>query len=201
MSSSSSATRDRILTEAMRLFAEQGVKATSVAQVERACGLTPGAGGLFHHFRTKEAVLEAGIQRHRDRLAALRDLRRVFANLGDLRAELTVIGRYVLCELEAEGELLQIAASDGRRLPHLLTGAVDSLLGATVAELAAWLEDRVGLDAPRARRVAAVAFGTLVSRALLAAVFAMAPADDLSDDAFVDTWVELMMPQLAPPAP
>src|SRR5437588_12879907 len=50
-------TRDRLLDEAMRLFGERGYDATSVAEIERAAGLTPGAGGLFHHFSSKEDVL------------------------------------------------------------------------------------------------------------------------------------------------
>lgn len=45
----------------MRLFGEQGYAATSVAQIEKAAGLTPGAGGLYAHFPSKKAVLEAGL--------------------------------------------------------------------------------------------------------------------------------------------
>src|SRR6476659_5139838 len=61
MATPSTSTRDRLLDEAMRLFGERGYDATSVAEIERSAGLTPGAGGLFHHFRTKEAVLVAGL--------------------------------------------------------------------------------------------------------------------------------------------
>ena len=75
VSSASSPTRDRLLDEAMRLFGERGYDATSVAEIERSAGLTPGAGGLFHHFRTKEAVLVAGIERQLARLEAVRQIR------------------------------------------------------------------------------------------------------------------------------
>jgi len=56
----------------MRLFGERGYEATSVAEIERSAGLTPGAGGLFHHFRNKEAVLVAGIESQLARLEAVR---------------------------------------------------------------------------------------------------------------------------------
>ncbi|WP_328601017.1 TetR/AcrR family transcriptional regulator [Actinomadura physcomitrii] len=39
-------TRDRIIDVAMELFARNGYKGTSVTQIERAVGLTPGAGGI-----------------------------------------------------------------------------------------------------------------------------------------------------------
>ena len=87
MPATSSPTRERLLDEAMRLFGERGYDATSVAEIERSVGLTPGAGGLFHHFRTKEAVLVAGIDRHLARLEAVRQIRGAIPPLGDLRVE------------------------------------------------------------------------------------------------------------------
>lgn len=56
-------TRDRLLTEGMRLFGERGYAATSIAQVEAAAGLSPGSGALYKHFRSKEALLTAGLDR------------------------------------------------------------------------------------------------------------------------------------------
>ena len=91
-----SPTRERLVTEAMRLFGEQGYQATSVAQIEAAAGLAPGSGALYHHFKSKEALLEAGIDRQLDRRRAMRDIRALFAGLGDLRSELTMLGRYLL---------------------------------------------------------------------------------------------------------
>ena len=125
----SSTTRERILDEAMRLFSERGFSATSIAKIEAASGLTPGAGGLYHHFKSKEAILAAGIERQLSRLDALRDIRRVLTPLGDLKAELTLTARYILAELDNESELLRILSSEARNRPQLLTVAVDRLAG------------------------------------------------------------------------
>ena len=73
--SSATPTRERIVDEAMRLFSEHGYAATSIAKIEAAAGLTPGAGGIYHHFASKEAVLAAGIERQLSRLGALREIR------------------------------------------------------------------------------------------------------------------------------
>jgi AcrR family transcriptional regulator len=52
-------TRNRIVREATRLFAAQGVKATTVAQIEEAVGLRAGSGGLHRHFKTKDTLVAA----------------------------------------------------------------------------------------------------------------------------------------------
>ena len=60
------ATRDRILAEATRRFAAQGIKATTVAQIEEAVGLRKGSGASTY-FATKDdlvrGVLEAQLTR------------------------------------------------------------------------------------------------------------------------------------------
>ena len=103
-------TRERLVTEAMRLFSTKGYEATSVSQIEAAAGLAAGSGALYRHFKSKDALLDAGIDRQLDRRRAMRDIRALFAGLGDLRAELTVLGRYLLTVVDEEIELLQIAA-------------------------------------------------------------------------------------------
>src|SRR5690349_15648193 len=55
-------TRDQIIESAMRLFSRQGYRATTVAQIEEAAGLSPGSGGMYRHFPSKQAVLEATIE-------------------------------------------------------------------------------------------------------------------------------------------
>lgn len=51
-----------MLAEGMRLFGEQGYASTSVAQIERAAGLSPGSGSLYKHFASKEALLTEGLR-------------------------------------------------------------------------------------------------------------------------------------------
>src|SRR6266481_491236 len=95
-------TRERLVTEAMRLFSTKGFEATSVSQIEAAAGLSPGSGALYRHFESKEALLGTGIDRQLDRRRAMHDIRALFAGLADLRTELTLLGRYLLTVLDEE---------------------------------------------------------------------------------------------------
>jgi AcrR family transcriptional regulator len=47
--------RNKILDAARRLFADQGVKETSMSQVAKACRLTKGA--IYHYFKSKDEIL------------------------------------------------------------------------------------------------------------------------------------------------
>lgn len=184
---SSTPTRDRLLDEAMRLFGERGFGATSVAEIERSAGLTPGAGGLFHHFRSKEAVLAAGIERQLARLEAVRKIRGAIPPLGDPRAELTLAARYVFLELEEEQELLRVLISEGRRRPELLTHAVDEVVRGTFNEFAALLA-RSGVT----EIGAGLALGALVAFASAELLLGQAPLDADQEDV-ITTWVDMVM--------
>jgi AcrR family transcriptional regulator len=132
-------TRERLVTEAMRLFSTRGFEATSVSQIEAAAGLSPGSGALYRHFESKEALLAAGIDRQLDRRRAMQDIRALFAGLDDLRAELTVLGRYLLTVIDQELELLQIAARTPAGLSTRLDTAYAALIDGLTAELADWI--------------------------------------------------------------
>jgi AcrR family transcriptional regulator len=188
-------TRDRILDAAMELFGQNGFKGTSVTAIETAAGLTPGAGGIYHHFPSKLSLLEAGIQRHLDRLAALRDIRNILGELGDLRAELTVLARYALAELDHEADLLRIVLAEARSHPDLLDTTVETLIGATYTSFAGWLRDRADLDPARADALAAAGLGSLFSSRLLRLLLGRDPIA-VDDDLFVDTWVQMIHSQI-----
>jgi AcrR family transcriptional regulator len=197
----SSTTRERIVDEAMLLFSQHGYAATSIAKIEAAAGLTPGAGGIYHHFASKEAVLAAGIERQLARLGALREIRNVLGSLGDVKAELTLTARYVLAELDRESELLRILASDARSRPQLLTSAVDQLVSSTFTGFAAWIGERAerALEPEEASAIAALGLGSLLSSRLLRDVLGV-PAL-VEDEQLVDTWVAMMSAALAGSAP
>ena len=197
----SSTTRERIVDQAMHLFSEHGYAATSIAKIEAAAGLTPGAGGLYHHFKSKEEVLAAGIERHLARLDALRQIQRVLTPLGDLKAELTLTARYILAELDSESELLRILTSEARNRPRMLTAAVDQLVNSTFDGFAKWVGERVErqISEADATAIAAVGLGSLISSRVLQDVLGI-PAQ-VGDEALVDTWVQLMIAALTGPAP
>ncbi|HVT00129.1 MAG TPA: helix-turn-helix domain-containing protein [Solirubrobacterales bacterium] len=190
-------TRERIVDEAMRLFSQNGYAATSVAKIEDAAGLTPGAGGLYHHFKSKEALLAAGIERHLERLGALRRIREVLGSLGDLRAELKLTARYFLAELDEESELLRILASDVRNRPQVLTAAAEQLVGSALSGFAGWIaaEAERELPAEEARALAMFGLGSLLSSRLLRDVIGVTvPVDD---ENLVDAWVQTMAMAIA----
>jgi AcrR family transcriptional regulator len=196
----SSTTRERIVDEAMHLFSQHGYAGTSIARIEAAAGLTPGAGGLYHHFASKEAVLVAGIERQLARLDALRAIRRVLTPLGDVKAELTLTARYILAELDSESELLRILASEARNRPQLLTAAVDQLVSSTFTDFATWIGERSARSMParEATAIAAFGLGSLLSSRLLRDVLGI-PAQ-VDDETLIDTWVRLMVVALTGPA-
>jgi AcrR family transcriptional regulator len=192
-------TRERIVDEAMRLFSRHGYTATSIASIEEAAGLTPGAGGLYHHFESKEALLAAGIERQLERLGALRRIRGVLGSLGDLRAELKLSARYFLAELDDESELLRILASDARNRPQVLTAAAEQLVSSAFADFAGWIaaEAEREMTAEEARAVAVLGLGSLLSSRLLRDVLGVSVQVD--DEALVDSWVQMMLAAMGDP--
>jgi AcrR family transcriptional regulator len=200
MAGPSTPTRERIAEAAMRLFSEQGFRGASVAQIEAAVGLTPGAGGLYHHFNSKEDVLAFGVHRHLQRLEALRDVRRIIGDLGDLRAELSVTARYFLAELDSQSELLRIIVSETQRRPGLLTEAADQLISSTFRGFAEWLRGAAGqaLDEEQASTIAALALGSLLSSRLLPNVMG-ANSVGVDDDTLVPAWVDMVSSMLTRP--
>ena len=179
--------------EAMLLFSEHGYRATTITKIEAAAGLSTGTGGIYHHFKSKDAILAAGIERHLARLSALRDIRRVLTPLGDLRAELTLTARYILAELDQEAELLGILAAEARNRPQLLADAVEQLVETTFTSFATFIADQADppVDEKKAEAIAAVGLGALFSSRLLTHVLGVRTVVD--DERLVTTWVEMMV--------
>jgi AcrR family transcriptional regulator len=184
-------TRDRIVTEAMRLFAEQGFRGTTVGQIEAASGLSPRAGGLYKHFRSKEEVLEAGIDRHVSEMALIEPVLEMLP-LGDPRAELMLVGRLGLAELANEMPLMKVVQKDGDRFPEL-AARVSARIIARGHEQGLLIVGKLLGDVLSEREVAAlvsVALGALVGYRVEEAMFGPRP---VSEDDFLETWVDLLM--------
>lgn len=185
-------TRERLVTEAMRLFSDKGFEATSVSQIEAAAGLAAGSGALYRHFKSKDALLSAGIDRQLDRRAAMADIRALFAGLGDLHSELTVLGRYLLTVIDQETELLQIAARTPAGLSERLDTAYAALFNTLTDELNGWVTVWAPQASPDQTRVLA----TLGVNGLLGARFATSlfhqPQKRVPDDAYLTEWTTVL---------
>jgi AcrR family transcriptional regulator len=191
---SNQGTRERIVEEAMRLFADRGIRGTSVADIEAAAGLSPGSGGLYHHFSSKDALLAEGVARQLSRLDALRDIRAVFTGVGDAHSQLVVIARYYLAELDSQADLLRLVVAEARRRPDLLRVAVDRLVALTYEDFASWLREAAGrrrLPAGRARAAAVVGLGSLLATRLTRDLLGGNPLG-VADDSLVATWADMM---------
>jgi AcrR family transcriptional regulator len=186
------ATRERLVVEAMRLFSEQGYTQTSVAQIEQAAGLAAGSGALYHHFKSKEELVAAGIDRQLDRRLAMQGMRDLFVGLGDLRSELTMLGRYILTVLDDEGQLLQISSAVPSEMRGRLNDAYAALFDGLTAELADWVKGwapRVGKR--EATRVGAFGVNALLGKRAISTVF-RAEALDIPDDQYLTEWTAML---------
>jgi AcrR family transcriptional regulator len=176
----------------MRLFSDKGFEATSVAQIEAAAGLAAGSGALYRHFKSKDALLTAGIDRQFDRRAAMGDIRALFAGLGDLHSELTVLGRYLLSVIDQESELLQIAARTPAGLSDRLDTAYAALVDGLTAELAGWLHSwNPDLTAKERDTLAALGVNGLLGARIAAHLFRRNQAQ-VPDGDYLAEWTTVL---------
>ncbi|MQA97587.1 MAG: TetR family transcriptional regulator [Streptosporangiales bacterium] len=198
-------TRQRIIDEALRLFAERGYSATAVAEIEAASGLSPGAGGLYRHFRSKEEVLAAAVREHVERTRLdLQDgmLTSIAPEAMVLSDRLRLICRLGLAKLNEEQYLIRVLFRDLDKFPHLIDELRDGLVGLIYLRLATWMDAQpeyagAGHDW---EATATVLGGAVVNYWLSAAQF-HGPGVDLSEERFIEAWVRMALSLAAHPAP
>jgi AcrR family transcriptional regulator len=184
-------TRERIVTEAMRLFAERGFLGTTVGDIEEAAGLAPRAGGLYKHFRSKEDVLEAGIERHVGEMNVIEPAIEMLP-LGDARAELTLVGRFALQELAREMPLMKVVQKDGDRFPELAAMVRERIITRGHEQARAVVSRLFGgaLGEAETTALASVALGSLVGYRIEESMFGPRP---VGEEEFLETWVDVLM--------
>ena len=195
-------TRDLLLTEGMRLFGERGYAATSVAQIEEAAGLSPGSGSLYKHFRSKEALLTAGL----DRLLAggrpLADQLDPAEGRTSLAERLTAAARAGLRRMDEDRDMNRLLFRGLDSFPHLLNRFGDEEIARFHRATTALLTDLVGGhdEAVDWEAVAAVLQGATVQYWLLADLYGGHPTG-IGEDRFVAALVALTIALLTPAEP
>lgn len=183
-------TKERLITEAMRLFSRQGYRATSVKQIEHAAGLVPGCGALYNHFKSKQELLTAVIDRQLDRRRAMHDISALFAGRGDLRTELSLLCRYLMSVLDQESEFLQVVARTPADESPRLTDAYAALIDGLYSELGDWITGCApALNPCEAARIAAVGIDALLGRRTSRIMF-HANHIDTTDEHYVTDWTD-----------
>jgi AcrR family transcriptional regulator len=186
------ATRERLMSAAIELFAERGFDGTSVGEIERAAGLAPRSGALYQHFKGgKDELLRRAIAHE---LRAIDELGSVMEMLplGDLRAELTLLARWNLGSLERRSALARFVRRDAARLPPELRDELyHRLVGGPYEQVVGWLRSRftAAPQPPDLYALALVLVETISAYHSLRRTFGRTP-DDVDDERFVAAWVE-----------
>lgn len=145
--------RREILDEAARLFANQGVTATSVREIADRVGML--SGSLYHYFPSKDSMVEEIIVSYLDELleryeAALDDERTPTQSLGELlRASLTTIEHHPHATVVYQNDaayLLTLPRGEeierrAERVPETWLGVIES--GVAAGEFRSGIPPRV----------------------------------------------------------
>ncbi|BBX48329.1 TetR/AcrR family transcriptional regulator [Mycobacterium cookii] len=121
-------TRDRLLDAAIALFSSQGYASTSIAEIQQACGLSPGSGALYKHFPSKNALLREATQRQVDRIIAARE-EHDRTRPADTREALRRAAERIWDTIETNSELLRVMY----REPEAIEGFSAELWSAVTA--------------------------------------------------------------------
>lgn len=142
-------TRDRLLTEGMRLFGERGYTATSIAQIEAAAGLSPGSGSLYKHFRSKQALLTAGLDRLLSTEAPVAPAADAAISAGgdDLAGHLSALIRAGLERMDTDRDLSRLLFKGLEAFPDLLGRFGDEEISRLHRNIAAVLSGMAATDA------------------------------------------------------
>lgn len=195
-------TRQRLIEEAVRLFSTKGYAATSVADIQVACGLTAGSGALYKHFPSKRALLEEAVHRHLEEVAE-----RSRAALAphpdgepagpadgheDGRAALLRMARTVWDVIENDRDLIRIMLREFDGFPELFEGMWQGVLASVYRQGAAWVAERRGTggrDVADPEATAAVLVASLTYYPLLRVLIGHSPGD-VEQERFLAAWVD-----------
>ena len=144
--------RERVVAAALGCFAAKGFAATTIADIEEASGLTPGAGGTYRHFRSKREILDAVI----DAALAQSD-----TALAPPAVSLEGAARDAFAQLDRQRDLMALMLRDLDQFPELQRKVIDRLVTGPIRLVA----ERTAVVAPQvdAEALALLLVGALVN--------------------------------------
>ncbi|GFG62611.1 TetR family transcriptional regulator [Mycobacterium kubicae] len=182
--------RDRLLAAALKLFADKGYGATSVADIQRASGLAPGSGALYKHFASKRDLLEAAVAH---RMNSIVDAREQYdaGQPASVEDAVRTAGQLIWNNFKQSEDLLKVMLREPDQLGDLdeKTWQVitDNAYQRFADELAR-LNRSGRTNIPDPEAAAAVAIGSLSYAATLQALTGRSPGN-IDDDRYFEAWV------------
>ncbi len=187
----------RITQAASRCFARKGYSGTAIVDIEREAGYSPGAGGIYRHFASKRAVLEAVIDSAVDTNETMIDEMRSAALPPGVKIPPERIAEFIvrraLGELDKQAELFQIVFRDLDQFPDLVVKVRDGLANATVALARGLAASNPSIDA---EALAVVAVGPTIDFKIKQHMLGFTPLD-ISEERFIAAWVRIFTPLYA----
>ena len=193
-------TRDRILDEALRLFADHGYAGTSIASIEEAAGLSPHSGALYTHFGSKEQLMAAAVERAIQTAEASFTLAPMLS-LGNLEAELTLVARGSLVLMTNWRDLIRVMAKEGDRFPQVMADARDRLFANSRRFLAKWLEGKAPQEGSPDRdfeAITAIWLGAIENYWIATSIHDDRPLG-IDEERFIRQWVHTLMTVIGAP--
>lgn len=196
-------TRERIVAEALRLFAERGYAATSVAEIEAAAGLSPGAGGLYRHFRSKEEVLAAAVREHTTRTAEQIATAFQAPAVQDqpLVDRLRVAAAVGLRKIREEADLIRVLFRDLDKFPNLVAEMREGIVNPLYDLFGKWLSGQPEMgDLDEDWDAVALTLGGAIVNYWLAQDALYATPNRIDEERFINGWTRLAMGLVGRPA-
>lgn len=193
---------ERILNAAKQCFGAKGYAGTTIADIEAAAGYTPRSGGIYRHFPSKLAILEAVIDtelsaNHR----AIIDVPDPDPTEADPAKVLEQVVRRGLAQLDRQADLMRIVFRDLDQFEHLLAKVQTGITDATYRDFADRLEAAHNLGAiPEVdfEAIAVLAIGPVVDFKIKQHLLGYTPLG-LDQERLVHAWVNLFSTLLIGP--
>nr|WP_042178717.1 TetR/AcrR family transcriptional regulator [Kibdelosporangium sp. MJ126-NF4]CEL13363.1 Transcriptional regulator, TetR family [Kibdelosporangium sp. MJ126-NF4]CTQ99053.1 Transcriptional regulator, TetR family [Kibdelosporangium sp. MJ126-NF4] len=184
-------TKERILDEAIRLFSSRGYDATSVGDIQVACGLAPGSGALYKHFPSKRALLEQAISRNL-RVIEQRSRDAVVEHPDDPREALHLLADVVWTTMLGERDLIRIMIREFDNFPELFGAMWEAVVAHVYRVCADWIRTlhqngRAEVSDPEA--TAAVLVSSLTYYPILDSLIGRTPGD-IEPERLLAAWVD-----------
>lgn len=179
--------RSRVLKAAIACFGAKGYAATTIADIEHAAGLTPGAGGTYRHFASKRAILEAVVDST------------VGASDDELAPPQTDLEKAAHDSLRyMSKDMMRIFFRDLEQFPAQRDRIVDRMVTGPYRIVASRLaEQNPEIDA---EATAAVLLGSLINFRVIEVLIGKG-RNGVSQERFVNAWADLYRLRLLPQNP